>query len=723
MMIDDVLNRLKKVKSIGRGRWQCCCPCHNDKQASLTVSLSGDKVLMHCHAGCRTGDILDKIGLKMTDLFADERRESGWKSKIKDLEAVYDYGEYVKLRCKDKKILYGHIEDDKFVKGLPKGTEKTLYRREAVERAKRERQPIYIVEGEKDADTMKKMGFYCTTAGGVNDWKAEFAKLFIGADVVILPDNDQPGLDLAKRIFWDLHHYACRVKTVQTSQQEKGDVTDYIEKEGHVKADLASLVLAAPWALAPWLSDNGRGMKVNADLLADSISKSLDYIALQKKGTDFAEFYIYEDGVYKKCSKIEFKGIIKRYIPLGCASDNTLNNVYNLMLCVKERIYDIDDVDTDEDVINIKNGLYNVKTGVLLPHSKEKLSIFQLDCEFDENAKCPQWQSYLDGLCTKRDKGVDLETKSVLQEWFGLIVSNVNVAQKVKKCLALYSSLGNTGKSVFLSVLRAVLGDGNVINLAMQEMSQRFAIADLYDKRADIVGDQKADDIEDSSVFKQLTGGDAVKVEFKGKQSFDFVFRGAIVISCNNLPFFKDDKGGHIFERFTIVNCENVIPEEKRDGDMLSKLMTERDGIFLWAMEGLQRLIRNGYRFTYSKAISDTVDKYRGNVDTFYKFISENYIITGKRTDMVAKTELEGQYERWCEESDYIAIKKRNIAERAEKSDIVLAKYNGNRAYRGIKIKTVTEVADVEEEELPCEFRVSKQGKLVDIKGVDPLRK
>ncbi|MFR1062307.1 MAG: DUF5906 domain-containing protein [Enterocloster sp.] len=71
------------------------------------------------------------------------------------------------------------------------------------------------------------------------------------------------------------------------------------------------------------------------------------------------------------------------------------------------------------------------------------------------------------------------------------------------------------------------------------------------------MGDQTGSEIKDSAIFKQLTGGDAVQVEQKNKQPYSYIYPGGIVIACNNLPGFADDKGSHIFERLCIVPCIN----------------------------------------------------------------------------------------------------------------------------------------------------------------------
>lgn len=67
----ELINRLQKVKQVGKGRWIACCPAHNDKSPSLSISEGGNKLLIHCHSGCSALDVVHAVGLELTDLFND----------------------------------------------------------------------------------------------------------------------------------------------------------------------------------------------------------------------------------------------------------------------------------------------------------------------------------------------------------------------------------------------------------------------------------------------------------------------------------------------------------------------------------------------------------------------------------------------------------------------------------------------------------------------------
>jgi DNA primase len=68
--LDRVLSQLKGVRKVGAHRFAARCPAHDDRRPSLSIAEGdGGRVLMYCHAGCDTGDIVKALGLDMTDLF------------------------------------------------------------------------------------------------------------------------------------------------------------------------------------------------------------------------------------------------------------------------------------------------------------------------------------------------------------------------------------------------------------------------------------------------------------------------------------------------------------------------------------------------------------------------------------------------------------------------------------------------------------------------------
>lgn len=76
MPILELLDRLQQVRPAGNDRWTALCPAHEDRSPSLSIRDTGDKILIHCHAGCPTDDVLAAVGLSFRDLYADPWRAS-----------------------------------------------------------------------------------------------------------------------------------------------------------------------------------------------------------------------------------------------------------------------------------------------------------------------------------------------------------------------------------------------------------------------------------------------------------------------------------------------------------------------------------------------------------------------------------------------------------------------------------------------------------------------
>lgn len=257
-IFENNLTHFQVVKKY-QDRAQCKCPAHQDKQASLTVTKGRKCTLLYCHAGCQLDDILNAAGLEKRDIFYESTQNTAnWRAFIEKrennrIEAVYNYvscnGQYAftKVRLQGKHIIYGRLENERFTYGLSRNKPRKSYRAvygnlSDIKKAINDNKPVFIVEGEKDVNTLTKHGYTSFTYGGVNDWQSDFAELVNGAMVIILADNDKPGIDVANRIYEDVVLVAKSVKImVPMPDIPKADITDYFES-GKTNADFEKLI-------------------------------------------------------------------------------------------------------------------------------------------------------------------------------------------------------------------------------------------------------------------------------------------------------------------------------------------------------------------------------------------------------------------------------------------------------------------------------------------------
>ena len=462
------------------------------------------------------------------------------------------------------------------------------------------------------------------------------------------------------------------------------------------KESFVNQITKAKAILPSWVkqSDPSKEIyKLNQDLLAVQYINNTNLI--QVLNMDKQDSYIYDKGVYKLVTKEFIKKEIGEYIPTGKANNSFVSDCVN-MVHIRARLVKFEELNADENIINFKNGIYNIEKDILEPHNPSVLSTIQINCNYKmyevENIEYIglKFKKYIYDLCTDALTGeLDQEKMQHLQMWGGLTISNIPMF-KTKACLCLFSKNGDTGKSVFLNLLNILLGQENTSNIQIQDLAKPFSTSAIYGKRANIVGDQKATVLQDSSIFKQFTGGDPLNVEFKGKTSFSYLHKGGLLFACNSLPYISDDKGTHIYDRLHIVPFNNVIPLEKRNPNLLNELKEELEFIVQFFIIGLKKFINNGYKIPRSKASIEAVEKYRENNDHFYSFLINNYIITKDPKDRVLKIELEEHYFKWCEEEE---IPEKAIISKRGFKNIMLDSYNigsyrasdNNYYYKGLK--------------------------------------
>lgn len=238
--LQNVLDRLNGVVRVSGG-FQAKCPCRNDDDnPSFSVSEGeGGKVVIYCHAGrCDTKQACDAMGIKMSELYPPKQQ------KKLELVAKYSYLDengtllFEKLRYVDpatgKKEFRQRKPDGRGGWEYKLGdTPRVLYNLPQVLKAKSEGTPIWVVEGEKDADTLIKMGVCATTMpNGAGTWLPIHTEAIAGAVVEIVADNDDAGLKHAKVVYEELTDAGCDVQVWKCSKGK--DITEHITNNGAI---------------------------------------------------------------------------------------------------------------------------------------------------------------------------------------------------------------------------------------------------------------------------------------------------------------------------------------------------------------------------------------------------------------------------------------------------------------------------------------------------------
>ena len=256
---DKILGILRErgdVKPRGKG-WRCCCPAHDDTHPSLDIDTGHDnRVLLCCRsAGCSAAQITGALGLSMRDLFNGTMPDVEKMSFEDRIQAVYDYRDEQGMLLYQTVRLWAPAPKNKdFRQRRPDGnggwiwklgdTRRVLYRLPEL-LAAGESKWVFVVEGEKDADALARLGLAATTNPmGAGKWRVEYAEVLRGRRVVVISDNDEPGRKHAGEIEHSLQGIALElVRLDLPALPEKGDVSDWLSAGGTV-AKLLELVEA-----------------------------------------------------------------------------------------------------------------------------------------------------------------------------------------------------------------------------------------------------------------------------------------------------------------------------------------------------------------------------------------------------------------------------------------------------------------------------------------------
>jgi len=216
MDIESFVARLDSTHELPSGI-SARCPAHDDHVSSLMVDTGRDGgIVVKCHAGCQTVDILRALGLSFKDIMGSPIRV-----------ALYEYrDEQGELRYAVER--WANPKTFRCVPGLPAPAQRILYQAAALAWARTTGETVYVVEGEKDVHSLMDLGLIATcNAGGAGVWLPGYSEQLRGCVVIVVADNDVPGRAHARSVAAALRGYAREVSTVVPMVGK--DVTDMLE--------------------------------------------------------------------------------------------------------------------------------------------------------------------------------------------------------------------------------------------------------------------------------------------------------------------------------------------------------------------------------------------------------------------------------------------------------------------------------------------------------------
>jgi P4 family phage/plasmid primase-like protien len=332
------------------------------------------------------------------------------------------------------------------------------------------------------------------------------------------------------------------------------------------------------------------------------------------------------------------------------------------------------------------NGLLNVETLELTPNTPDEMPFFSIPTEYIKDSQCPYFQERLNQVMPNQD---DQQT---LQEWSGYILLP---DYRFHKLLCNYGT-GRNGKGTWERTIPAVVGKNNCSEVGLEELdgTHRFALYQLYGKLFNSCSEPTTNRILQTSLIKKATGQDVISAERKGTDKrIDFTNIAKITVSANKFPKVKDTSPAFVERRLFLTWNSQYLEGEGQiqwvERNWIQGEHDERKGILCWMLEGLQRLLSQGY-FTESKSQQETEIAFQRASDTIGAFLAE-LAIYNKNFATPRADALEA-YQNYCEVYGLEPENDKVFTQRLEDTHkISKGKVNGERAWRGISFKKLSE--------------------------------
>lgn len=354
------------------------------------------------------------------------------------------------------------------------------------------------------------------------------------------------------------------------------------------------------------------------------------------------QLHIYKDGVYVSGVR-DIESSMVSYLPQLKSNQRTETMKYIELIAKEVEV-------ADARYIAFRNGIYNVITGELTDFSPDFVITNQIPWDYRPDAYSEVCDRVLSKMACQ-----DNQVRLLLEECIGYCFYRRN---EMSKAFILTGEKSN-GKSTYLEMVKNVLGEGNVSSLDLAELDERFSVAEMSGKLANIGDDISDEFMQGRSIatFKKIVSGNSIKAEFKGQDVFFFAPYVKLLFSANNIPRTKD-KTGAVLRRLVIIPFNAVFSEQDEDYDpyIIYKLKEQEVMEYLvrLGVEALKRVVEQR-KFSYSEKVNDALREYETENNPVLMFLDEvgQAGIENQLTDEVYR-----RYKVFCIENGYSEMTK-----------------------------------------------------------------
>ncbi len=347
--------------------------------------------------------------------------------------------------------------------------------------------------------------------------------------------------------------------------------------------------------------------------------------------------HIYQDGVYSDDQE-DIESAMIKHIP-NLKRMQRQETLFYLQLKAKDKSF------ASTKYVVVKNGVFNLDTWQLEDFTPDIITRNKIPIAYVPNSYYETTDKTLNKIAVQ-----DKKVRSILEEILGYILFRRNEFA----AMFVLTGDGSNGKSSYLKIIRKLVGNDNTASLDLKELDHRFKTAELFGKLVNIGDDIDKAYIKSTSVLKKLATGEALNVERKGKDPFDFSNYAKLIFSANEMPRINDYSDG-LGRRLQIVPFKAKFSPNDHDYDpfITDKLLSDESMYYILnlALNALKRLLKNK-RFTQSKALDVEMEKYQEENNPIISFVNNE----DPQIERAVVGNLYLEYKAYCGENGYQAV-------------------------------------------------------------------
>ena len=359
-------------------------------------------------------------------------------------------------------------------------------------------------------------------------------------------------------------------------------------------------------------------------------------------------------GIYEEASRETDDGQRAQVVKWARASESRSRILSTIELAKSELGIPVNPAELDANpwLLNCANGTIDLRTGELKQYGRGDLCTKIIPIIYDPDSTCPLFKKFLRQILKDNRDLINF-----LQRTIGYALTGSTIEQ----ALFILWGCGANGKSTFLEIIRALLGDyGRTADPALLMRQNhdviRNDVARLAGARFVSTSETEAGRHLAEVLVKQLTGGDKVAARFLYSEFFEFETQFKLFLTTNHKPVIRGTDNA-IWRRIRLIPFEVTIPEEQQDKELPRKLRAELPGILAWAVRGCLRWQKYGLR--QPEEIIAATEAYREEMDVIGAFLKDRCIV--RKYGVVPAGRLYAEYKDWCERTGERALTQQKL--------------------------------------------------------------